>query len=184
MKKEARLLPVAMMLLFSAVACSGDGSEQAAHTAADTQGGTGMRLASAAFDHDGLIPPLYTCDGSDVSPPLSLSDVPAGAASLTLVMDDPDAPVGTWDHWVAFDIPVVTEFAENVGPLGTGGLNSWGEVGYGGPCPPGGTHRYFFTVYALDAELGIPRGSTKTQVLEAMDGHVLADATLMGRYSR
>ncbi len=143
-----------------------------------------MQLKSMAFEHEGPIPQHYTCDGSDVSPPLSLSDVPAEAVSLALVMDDPDAPRGTWDHWVAFDIPVVTDIAEDVGSLGIGGKNSWGRIGYGGPCPPAGTHRYFFTVYALDAELGLAEGATKAEVLEAMEGHVLAKAALMGRYSR
>ena len=143
-----------------------------------------MHLTSTAFDHEGTIPSRYTCDGNDVSPPLSLSGLPAETASLTLVMDDPDAPGGTWDHWVIFDIPVVTDIPEDVGSLGIGGANSWGRVGYGGPCPPSGTHRYFFSLYALDAELRLAEGATKTEVLEAMTGHVLAEAMLMGRYGR
>lgn len=143
-----------------------------------------MQLTSTAFEDGGPIPQQYTCDGRDVSPPLSLADVPAGARSLALVMDDPDAPRGTWDHWVAFDLPVVDDIAEDAGPLGTDGENSWGRLGYGGPCPPGGTHRYFFTVYALDTELGLAAGATKTELLDAMEGHVLAAATLMGRYGR
>jgi Raf kinase inhibitor-like YbhB/YbcL family protein len=184
MMKDARLLLVGMTFLFVSAACSSGGLEQALHTAADTPGGTDMQVTSAAFEHEGLVPQRFTCDGSDVSLPLSIADVPAEAVSLALVMDDPDAPRGTWDHWVAFDIPVVTDIPEDVGSLGTGGKNSWGRVGYGGPCPPGGTHRYFTTVYALDAELGLAAGATKTEVLEAMAGHVLAEATLMGRYGR
>jgi hypothetical protein len=183
MVKDARLLLAGMMLLMGAACSTGD-VERPVHTEADTPGGTDMHLTSTAFDHEGTIPPRYTCDGSDVSPPLSLSDVPAETASLALVMDDPDAPGGTWDHWVIFDIPVATNIAEDVGSLGTGGTNSWGRVGYGGPCPPGGTHRYFFSLYALDAELGLAKGATKTEVFEAMAGHVLAEAMLMGRYGR
>lgn len=143
-----------------------------------------MHLTSAVIDHEGTIPSRYTCDGRDISPPLALSDVPAETAVLALVMDDPDAPGGTWDHWVVFDIPVVADIPEDVGSLGIGGVNSWGRIGYGGPCPPGGTHRYFFSLYALDAELGLAEGATKSEVLEAMAGHVLAEAMLMGRYTR
>ena len=143
-----------------------------------------MHLTSTAFEHEGTIPPLYTCDDGDVSPPLSLSGVPAETATLALIMDDPDAPRRTWVHWVAFDIPVVADIAEDVGSLGIGGENSWGSTGYGGPCPPGGTHRYFFRLYALDTELGLAEGATKAEVLEAMVGHMLAEATLMGRYTR
>lgn len=143
-----------------------------------------MRLTSVAFEHEGTIPPLYTCDGADVSPPLSLSGVPAEATALALIMDDPDAPGRTWDHWVAFDIPVVADIAEGVGSLGMGGENSWGSVGYGGPCPPGGSHRYFFKLYALDTDLSLAEGTSKVEVVEAMEGHVLAEATLMGRYTR
>ena len=174
---------VGMVLLMGAACTNGD-AEAPSPTSADALGGTEMRLTSSAFEHEGTIPPLYTCDGADVSPPLSLSGVPAEAATLALVVDDPDAPGRTWDHWVAFDIPVVADIAEDVGSLGLGGENSWGSVGYGGPCPPGGTHRYFLKLYALDTDLGLAEGATKAEVLEAMEGHVLAEATLMGRYSR
>lgn len=143
-----------------------------------------MQLTSSAFTHEGTIPQQYTCDGSDVSPPLGIAEVPAGTMSLALVMDDPDAPRGTWDHWVAFNIPVATDIAEDVGSLGKGGKNSWGRVGYGGPCPPSGIHRYFFTVYALDTDLALQEGAGKAAVFDALKGHVLAEATLMGRYSR
>jgi Raf kinase inhibitor-like YbhB/YbcL family protein len=143
-----------------------------------------MEVTSSAFPHEGQIPVRYTCDGDDVSPPLSLSDLPEGTQALAIIMDDPDAPGGTWDHWIAFDIPVTTEIPEDVGSIGTAGRNSWGRLGYGGPCPPVGTHRYFFRVYALDNGLGLGEGTTKDQVLAAMDGHVLATGTLMGRYAR
>jgi Raf kinase inhibitor-like YbhB/YbcL family protein len=143
-----------------------------------------MRLSSSAFGHEDDIPRRFTCDGDDVSPPLTVSDAPAGAAALVLVMDDPDAPGGTWDHWVAYDIPVTAQIPEGVASLGTAGTNSWGRTGYGGPCPPSGTHRYFFVVYAVDATIGLPAGADKGEVLDAISGHVLAEAALMGRYAR
>jgi Raf kinase inhibitor-like YbhB/YbcL family protein len=146
--------------------------------------GSGMELTSSAFDDGAAVPGRYTCDGDDVSPPLQIGGVPAGAASLVLIMDDPDAPSGTWDHWVAYDVPVTEEIPEGVGQLGTGGRNSWGRPGYGGPCPPSGTHRYIFTVYALDTLLGLDAVADKGTVLAAVGGHVLAQATLTGRYGR
>jgi hypothetical protein len=143
-----------------------------------------MRLTSSAFDPGEAIPRRFTCDGPDVSPPLALADIPGGTTSLVLIMDDPDAPGGTWDHWVAYDIPVTTDLAADSGSIGTAGRNSWGRTGYGGPCPPRGTHRYVFTAYALDARLGLGPGAAKARVLEALKGHVLAEARLMGRYER
>lgn len=131
-----------------------------------------------------MIPARHTCDGADVSPELAIADIPEGTVCLVLVVDDPDAPVGTWDHWVAYDIPVTTTVPEGARSLGTPGRNSWRRTGYGGPCPPFGEHRYFFRVYALDARLGLPEGAGKKRVLEAVQGHVLAEASLMGRYSR
>jgi Raf kinase inhibitor-like YbhB/YbcL family protein len=143
-----------------------------------------MRLSSSAFAPGEVIPARYTCDGPDLSPPLAIGDIPQGTAALALIMDDPDAPVGTWDHWVAYDIPVAAAVPEGVRSLGTPGRNSWRRMGYGGPCPPFGEHRYFLRVYALDARLGLREGTGKKQVLEAMKGHILAEAALMGRYSR
>ena len=143
-----------------------------------------MRLTSPAFADGEAIPVRFTCDGADVSPALEIADLPEGTACLALVMDDPDAPVGTWDHWVAYDIPVAAAIPEGVKGLGIAGRNSWRKTGYGGPCPPFGEHRYFFKVYALQSPLGLPAGASKKQVLEAMKGHVLAEAVLMGRYSR
>lgn len=143
-----------------------------------------MRLMSDAFEHEGLIPATHTCDGRDVSPALTIEDIPPQAVALVLVMDDPDAPVGTWDHWIAYDIPPTDSIPEGVSSLGTPGTNSWGRTGYGGPCPPSGTHRYFFTLYALDAELGLAPGAGRADVLDALPGHITAEATLMGRFSR
>ncbi|MEK6984319.1 MAG: YbhB/YbcL family Raf kinase inhibitor-like protein [Nanoarchaeota archaeon] len=144
-----------------------------------------MKLTSPAFVHNGAIPFEYTCDGADLSPPLVISDVPSNAKSLVLISDDPDAPVGTWDHWVVFNILTSTkQIAKGTEPKGTAGKNSWGRTGYGGPCPPSGTHRYFFMIHALDITLNLPEGSTKKQIETAMQGHILAKAELMGMYKR
>lgn len=143
-----------------------------------------MRITSPAFEDEGDIPSRFTCDGDDISPPLRIEDLPADAVSLVLVMDDPDAPVGTWDHWLAYDIEPLSEIPEAAESLGTAGTNSWGNIGYGGPCPPSGTHRFFFQLFALDRELGWEPGADKTSVLEAIHDHVLAEASLLGFYSR
>ncbi len=144
-----------------------------------------MKLTSSAFANNQPIPSEYTCDGDDLSPPLSISDVPTNAKSLAFVMDDPDAPVGTWDHWVVFNIPLSTrEIPKGTEPDGIAGKNSWGRTGYGGPCPPSGTHRYFFKLYALDTTLNLPQGSTKKDLERAMQGHIIAKAELVGIYKR
>ncbi len=144
-----------------------------------------MELRSPAFEHEDEIPSLFTCDGSNISPPLQIGDVPEGAASLALVMDDPDAPGGTFDHWVVWNIPAQTgEIASGTEPQGVGGRTDFGRMGYGGPCPPSGTHRYMFKLYALDTVLGLARGSRKDDLEAAMQGHVLAEALLEGKYRR
>jgi len=150
-----------------------------------------LKLTSSAFSEGELIPKRYTCDGQDTSPPLSWTGVPAGAKTLALICDDPDAPAGVWDHWIWFNVPAtLTGLPEAVPRTETmpgGGLqgrNSWNKIGYGGPCPPGGTHRYFFKLYALDAELGLKAGANKKDVEKAMQGHILAETQLMGRYKR
>ncbi|HSJ82355.1 MAG TPA: YbhB/YbcL family Raf kinase inhibitor-like protein [Acidimicrobiia bacterium] len=150
-------------------------------TTAPTQEGT-MRLTSTAFQNQGKIPAEYTCDGEGASPPLLISGIPEGTVTLALVMDDPDAPSGTWDHWVAYDIDPTAEIPRDVGALGTAGVNTSGGTGYDGPCPPSGTHRYVHRVFALDIRLGLAEGASKVDVVEAMDGHVLAEATLTGLY--
>ena len=150
-----------------------------------------MILTSAAFVEGRPIPAVYTCESRDVSPPLAWSGAPPGAKSFVLVSDDPDAPGKTWVHWVVYNLPPsVTQLpeafpAERQQADGTRqGLTDFGRVGYGGPCPPSGTHRYFFKLYALDGELTLPPGATKAQVEAAMQGHVLAEAQLMGTYRR
>ena len=144
-----------------------------------------MKLTSPSFQHNGNIPSEFTCDGTDLSPPLTISDVPSNAKSLALIMDDPDAPVGTWDHWIVFNInPSTREIPKGKEPSGTAGKNSWGRTGYGGPCPPSGTHRYFFKLYALDAMLNLPQSSAKKDIEREMQGHILAKAELIGLYKR
>ncbi len=150
-----------------------------------------MEITSSAFGSGEMIPAKYTCDGADFSPPLDWSGSPAGTKSFALVCDDPDAPMGTWVHWVIFDIPPsATMLAEgftrekDLPGGGTQGINDFRKIGYGGPCPPGGTHRYFFKLYALDTMLGLKPGITKDQLLKAMRGHILAEAQLMGTYRR
>jgi Raf kinase inhibitor-like YbhB/YbcL family protein len=150
-----------------------------------------LGLSSPAFVHEGDIPSRHACDGADLSPPLCFSGVPAGTASLVLVCDDPDAPVGVWDHFVLYNLSAATpglpeglHEAARYPDGSLSGRNSWGRYGYGGPCPPSGVHRYFFTLYALDVALGLPAGATKAEVLRASKGHILESATLMGRYAR
>ena len=144
-----------------------------------------MELSSRAFEHGERIPPRYTCDGPNVSPPLTIAGVPQGARALALVMDDPDAPAGTWDHWVVWNIPPETvEIAEDTEPEGVQGITDFGVPGYGGPCPPSGTHRYQFRLYALDRELDLAEGSTKDQLETVVKEHVLAEARLTGLYRR
>ena len=142
-----------------------------------------MKLTSPAFQNNAQIPSEHTCDGRDLSPPLSVSGVPSKAKSLALVMDDPDAPVGNWDHWIVFNIsPSASQMPKGTEPKGVAGKNSWGRTGYGGPCPPSGTHRYLFKLYALDAALNLPEGATKKELERAMQGHIISQAQLMGTY--
>jgi len=177
-----RFFVIGLTIAAGATACSGD--DGADNTGIEIQERSGMQVTSPAFADEGTIPQKYTCDGSDLSPPLTLTNLPPDVSSLVVIMEDPDAPRDTWDHWVAFNIPLITDIPENVGSLGTDGTNSWGRTGYGGPCPPSGTHRYFFKVYALDGGLDLAAGAEKAEVLEAMTGHVIAEATLMARYGR
>jgi hypothetical protein len=151
-----------------------------------------MQLQSSAFPAGEPIPRQFTCDGNDISPPLSWSEPPAGTQSLALILDDPDAPAGTWDHWILFNIPAaVRSLPEGIPPdevvegIGTQGSNSWKRLGYGGPCPPqGATHRYEFRLYALDTVLALDPGTNKEDLEKSMSGHILAIGRLIGRYDR
>ena len=142
-----------------------------------------MKLVSPAFAHNTIIPKKYTCQGEDISPPLTISDIPEGTVSLALINDDPDAPMATWDHWLIWNIKPVEEIKEDSVP-GTQGKNSWGRNDYGGPCPPSGTHRYFFKLYALNCELDLQQGATKAELEAAMEGHILERAELIGLYKK
>lgn len=142
-----------------------------------------LTVSSPAFGNNSRIPAKYTCDGEDVNPPLNVSGIPPKTKSLALIVDDPDAPRGTFVHWVVYNIPPTGRIGEDTVP-GVEGTNSGGGRSYGGPCPPPGTHRYFFKVYALDTELRLESGIGKDRLLEAMKGHVLAVGELVGLYSR
>jgi hypothetical protein len=158
-----------------------------------------MQIRSSAFKEGEMIPEKYTCDARkahphsdrDVSPPLEWSDAPGSAKFFALISDDPDAPRGTWVHWVLYDLPATARsLPENVPQQkelaggGKQGINDSMDIGYGGPCPPSGIHRYYFKLYALDAATNLKPGATKAQLLEAMKGHILAESQLMGKYKR
>jgi Raf kinase inhibitor-like YbhB/YbcL family protein len=148
-------------------------------------------VSSPVFDEEGMIPVKYTCDGDDISPPLLFDGIPAEAKSLALISDDPDAPMGTWVHWVMYNLPPDTrEMPEKIASdekLENGaihGVTDFGRYGYGGPCPPSGTHRYYFKVYALDTMLDLSGKIDKKALVAAMEGHILAEGQLMGKYKR
>ena len=164
------------------VGCKGNDAAPA------VEGGLDMtiQITSTAFSEGGNIPRIYTCDDQNVSPPLSWTGVPTTTVSLALIMDDPDAPSGTWVHWVLYNLPNdTTNLDQGKTGLGTDGKNDFNRLGYGGPCPPrGSTHRYYIKLYALDARLDLKSGTTKAQVESVMRGHILAQGQLMGRYGR
>jgi len=191
--------PAAIFLVLSL--SSGCGDRGAALPAVNPAAPT-IRLTSAAFTEGGMIPRQFTCDGADRSPPLEWSGVPQAARSLVLICDDPDAPLGTWSHWVLYDLaPSITSLDEGVAANlvatlepRTGvqqpkltvsqGRNDFGKIGYGGPCPPRGVHRYFFRLYALDQRTELAPGATRKAVFKAIEGHILAEGHLMGKYAR
>lgn len=150
-----------------------------------------LKVTSSAFEEGGMIPAKYTADGLDISPPIAWTGVPDGAKSIAFISDDPDAPMGTWVHWLVWNIPPeVTSLDENVPvdkelPNGARqGTTDFRRTGYGGPAPPSGVHRYFFKIYALDIMLDLPAGATKPQLEKAMQGHILSQGQLMGKYTR
>jgi Raf kinase inhibitor-like YbhB/YbcL family protein len=196
-------LTAAVVLLAALSGCNGPQAPAQPRAASDraqaapvasatpTEAAMAIEIKSPVFNPGGQIPPKYTCDGDDTSPPLEWTGVPAQAKSLALISDDPDAPGGDWVHWVAYDIPVSAKgFPAGAGKSSDGsvgarqGKNSWGKPGYGGPCPPSGTHRYVFKLYALDAPTGLGPGATKEELLKAMEGHILGRGELIGRYQR
>ena len=188
MRNDRLFLPTVLFAISFTIVCSSAGQEKKSTSA---KGGAAMKLSSSAFTEGAMIPAKYTCDGVNISPPLKWSDAPEAAKSFTLICDDPDAPMGTWVHWVAYNIPPeANELPEKVPvvdtlPDGTRqGINDFRKTGYGGPCPPGGTHRYYFKLYALDMELLVEPGMTKKKLLKAMEGHIVAEAQVMGKYRR
>jgi Raf kinase inhibitor-like YbhB/YbcL family protein len=149
-------------------------------------GSASLKVTSSAFSDGGKIPKKYTCDGSNVNPPLRIENLPNTVKSLALIVDDPDAPGRTWTHWLVWNIdPKTTEIGENSVPQNAvQGTSDFGNARYGGPCPPSGAHRYYFRAYALDAALSLPSSATKSAVEKAMAGHIIAKGSLMGTYSR
>jgi Raf kinase inhibitor-like YbhB/YbcL family protein len=145
-----------------------------------------IQVSSSSFNQNSLIPKKYTCDGTDISPQLSWKGLPPNTQSIVLIMDDPDAPIGTFTHWVVFNIPAtVTELPEGAKGIGVEGVNDFRRIGYGGPCPPrGSNHRYYFKLYALDTMLPLKEGAKRGDVEKAMQKHILAQGEFMGRYGR
>jgi Raf kinase inhibitor-like YbhB/YbcL family protein len=147
--------------------------------------GARMKITSSAFQEGGNIPSKFTCDGSDTSPPLQITGVPSEAKSLVLIADDPDAPGGLFTHWLIWNIPPQTNsISGGSAPKGVHGTNDFGKPGYKGPCPPPGTHRYSFKIYALDRELDLRGGAKRSELDGAMKGHIVAQGVLVGRYAR
>lgn len=142
-----------------------------------------MKLTSPSFENNEMIPHKYTCDGQDVNPALDTDDIPNGTKELAIIVDDPDAPGKTWVHWVLFNVPVSNRVKEDSNP-GKQGINDFGKLGYGGPCPPSGQHRYYFKLYALDIKIDLAEGIDRMQLESAMEGHILEKTELVGLYSR
>ncbi|MDX1664198.1 MAG: YbhB/YbcL family Raf kinase inhibitor-like protein [Candidatus Promineifilaceae bacterium] len=181
----------ALLLLLSAfIGCTAEEDQLAEVEETEVVAVNLLTLRSPAFTEGDFIPPQYTCDGADIAPPLTWHDLPSDVESYALIVDDPDAPGGTWTHWIVYNIPPeVEEFPEDLSSehepaLGVEGVNSWGESGYRGPCPPEGEHRYFFKLFALNTVLDLEAGADRDAVLEAINGHILAEGQLMGVYER
>jgi Raf kinase inhibitor-like YbhB/YbcL family protein len=142
-----------------------------------------LDVISSAFSHNKKIPVKYTCDGENINPPLSIPNIPKDCVSMVIIVDDPDAPVGVWDHWIVWDIKPKKEIRENSIP-GTEGINSFQKHHYSGPCPPSKMHHYYFKVYALDKELNLPPYTKKKELEKAMEDHILAAGGIIGTYQR
>jgi Raf kinase inhibitor-like YbhB/YbcL family protein len=190
--KGSVMKKIVLALTVLAIATMGcKGRIESAGTSGERSPKMTISVSSSAFQEGGMIPSKYTCDGQDISPPLNWDRTPEATKSIALVSDDPDAPMGTWVHWVMWNIPPdVHELAEHIPsnpelPDGSRqGVTDFGRSGYGGPCPPGGTHRYYFKVYALDTMLELPDRTKKADLLKAMKEHILAEGQLMGKYKR
>jgi len=144
-----------------------------------------MNITSPAFENESALPADYTCRGESKIPPLRFIDVPDNTRSLVLIIDDPDAPAGTWVHWIVFNIdPAVSEISQDNQPQANFGINDYNQLEYGAPCPPSGTHRYFFKLYALDTKLDLQNGASVNEIVTAMQGHVIEQTTLIGTVSK
>ena len=188
MKKPVYLLALVTVILS---ACASTEKQPAISDPLEMEELVSIEITSSAFAHETAIPTRFSCKGEDVSPALTWGEPPAGTQSFALIMDDPDAPVGTWDHWLLFNIPVAARGLPEAFPSDAtlpdgsmSGKNSWGTTGYGGPCPPSGTHRYFFKLYALDEMLAISAGASKGELEKAMVGHILAKGELTGTFTK
>lgn len=179
---EARLVLITFAIIFLVSGCAQPGSFEQSNIGEKM---AELKIVSPAFESNGKIPKQYTCQGDDINPPLEISNIPENAKSLVLIVDDPDAPSGVWVHWVVWNMPIVQKIDEDTTPDGSmQGLNDFGKHDYYGPCPPSGTHRYFFKVYALGSLLELNQDSKKEDVEKAMEGHVLAKGELIGTYSK
>ncbi len=183
MTRTAVIAPAIAVLLWASMSYSREGGKTGIMKT--------LTVRSDSFSHNDMIPSRYTCDGQDISPHIAWSGAPEETKSFALLCDDPDAPVGDWVHWILFNIPPqITELSEGFSAKGgaipgiKAGITDFRKTEYGGPCPPGGTHRYFFKVYALDAPLSLKEGATKRDLLRAIEGHILGKGELVGRYAR
>jgi Raf kinase inhibitor-like YbhB/YbcL family protein len=192
MRKSSAILSVAVITLLL-IGCTSRPQPVAQQPAADkpNDNSVGIKLTSSAFKEGQPIPATYTCKGVNISPPLEWSGVPKTARTIAIIADDPDAPSGMWVHWVLYNLPADNiglvenlPATENLKAGGFQGKNDSGKIGYDGPCPPSGTHHYFFRIYALDVELPLKGGATKAELLKAMEGHIVAQGQLMGTYGR
>lgn len=192
MRKTSAILSFAVLMLVL-IGCASRPQPVAQQPAVDKpkDNNGGIKLTSTAFKEGQPIPATYTCKGVNISPPLEWSGVPKTAKTLAIIAEDPDAPGGTWVHWVLYNLPAdniglveMVPVTENLKAGGFQGKNDFDKIGYGGPCPPSGTHRYFFKIYALDAELPLKAGATKAEVEKAMSGHIVSQGQLMGNFGR
>jgi Raf kinase inhibitor-like YbhB/YbcL family protein len=189
--RRISVITILVLFLLLFLSCAGRQQQLPQPASPQKQAQAEIKLTSSAFKNGEPIPRTYTCDGVNVSPPLEWSGVPRTAKTIAIVCDDPDAPGGTWAHWALYNLP-----ADNIGLVentlatetlragGFQGKNDFGKIGYGGPCPPSGTHRYFFKIYALDSELPLKAGATKAELMKAMDDHVVLQGQLIGTYRR
>jgi Raf kinase inhibitor-like YbhB/YbcL family protein len=192
LRQRSGWLTLVWLLSFGVLLIKFTGDKSAAAQRDEKGGAVAFTISSSGFHNGGQVPKQFTCEGSDISPELHWSSPPAGTQSFALIADDPDAPAGTWTHWIVFNLPAQTAgLAENVAKVdelpsgGAQGRNDFRKIGYGGPCPPAGKpHRYFFKLYALDNKLDLKAGASRQELEQAMQGHVLGQAELFGKYQR